>query len=592
MVYFWMKKKTTNVRKDGALAVCVLVCMLCGLGLYAPGCSPGREAAAKARETLPVTGAAADTTNPAAVQHFIDGAVYEVKGDFARAVLEFQDALRYGKDHAIYHALSSCYSALGKHALAIENGRQAVALAPDKLDYRRSLADVYFAAFQLDSAAVQYEEIVRRDSSSLESWYSLARIYEPRKPLKALEVYEKVLDRFGPEWGVLLQVADLYNKMGKFDKAAIALKSMVGLDPANQALKRSLAQTYLRGGKADEALAVLQELHRLDPENLEYVGDMGGVFLMKKEYAKAAEQFEPIFSRDTVSIDVKLRIGQLYYDQMEKDSTLAPLTKSLFEQIRDRHPQDWRPYWFLGALGSMKHDDSAAVRNFRKVTQLAGWNADGWVYLSGVYLGKNDFGETVQVLEAARKVVPDDFRINFFLGVAYNRLGRNNEAAAVLERARQINPKDLDATAQLAMVYDVLKRYAESDSLYEEALKLEDPKKDLVMNNYAYSLAERGEQLQRALEMATKAVEAQPDNASYLDTKGWVFFRLGRYREAETYITKAITKGEASATLYEHLGDIYYMLNDKARAVEQWNAALKLDANNTALREKVSRGSL
>jgi tetratricopeptide (TPR) repeat protein len=587
-----MRKKETTVRNDGVRAIFALGCMVYGLGLCSPGCSPGREAAAKGDQTSRVEKADADTTNPGMVQHFIDGAIYEVKGDYAKAVLEFQDALRYGKNHAIYHALSGCYSALGKHALAIENGRQAVTLGPDKLDYRRNLAEVYFAAYQMDSAAVQYEEIVRRDSSSLESWYSLARIYEPRKPLKALEVYEKILDRFGPEWGVLLQVADLYSKMGKFDKAAAALKSMVELDPGNQALKRNLAQTYLRAGKADEGLAVLQELHRLDPANLEYIGDMGGVYLMKKEYAKAAEQFEPIFSRDTVSIDIKLRIGQLYYDQLEKDSTLAPLTKSLFEQIRDRHPRDWRPYWFLGALGSMKHDDSAAVRNFRKVTQLAGWNADGWVYLSGVYLGKNHFGETAQVLESARKVVPDDFRVNFFLGVAYNRLGRNNEAAAVLERAHQINPKDLDATAQLAMVYDVLKRHAESDSLYEEALKLEDPKKDLVLNNYAYSLAERGEQLQRALEMATKAVEVQPDNASYLDTKGWVFFRLGRYKEAETYITRAITKGEASATLYEHLGDIYYMLNDKARALEQWNAALKLDVNNTALREKVSRGSL
>jgi len=587
-----MKKKATIAQKEEMVAVFAVVCMLCGLGFFASGCSPGSEVAQNAVPAPRVMEATADSTNPVVLQHFIDGAVYEVKGDYAKAVLEFQDALRYGKNHAIYHALSRNYSALGKHSLAIENGREAVFLAPDNLDYRRNLAEVYFGAYQVDSATVQYEEIVRRDSSSLEAWYSLARIYEPRKPLKALEVYEKILDRFGPEWSVLFQVADLYNKMGKFDKAAVALKSMVDLDPGNKALKRSLAQTYLRGGKVDEGLAVLQELHRLDPENLEYVGDMGGVYLMKKEYAKAAEQFEPIFSRDTVSIDVKLRIGQLYYDQMEKDSTLAPLTKSLFEQIRARHPQDWRPYWFLGALGSMKRDDSAAVQNFRKVTQLAGWNADGWVYLSGVYLGKNDFGETVRVLEAARKVVPDDFRINFFLGVAYNRLGRNNDAAVVLERARQINPKDLDATAQLAVVYDALKRYGESDSLYEEALKLEDPKKDLVLNNYAYSLAERGVQLDRALEMATKAVDAQPDNASYLDTKGWIYFRLGRYQEAETYITRAIAKGEASATLYEHLGDVYYMLNDKIRALDQWNAALKLDGNNTALREKVSRGSL
>ena len=239
----------------------------------------------------------------------------------------------------------------------------------------------------------------------------------------------------------------------------------------------------------------------------------------------------------------------------------------------------------------MTHDDSLTVRNFRKVTELAGWNADAWVYLSSVFLEKNNFGEVAHILEAAVKVVPDDFRVNFLLGVAYNRLGQNEEAVRVLERARQLNGKDVDAISQLAVVYEALKRFDETDSLYEEALKL-DPNNHLVLNNYAYSLAERGIQLERAQEMALKAVAAKPDNSSYLDTMGWVYFRLGEYREAAEYVKKAIEKGEVSAVVYEHLGDIYYRMDDKKGALEQWNIALQLDANNQELRDKISRGSL
>ena len=239
----------------------------------------------------------------------------------------------------------------------------------------------------------------------------------------------------------------------------------------------------------------------------------------------------------------------------------------------------------------MTQDDSLSVRSFRKVTELASWNADAWVYMSGVFLGKNDFSEVATILESALKVVPEDFRVNFFLGFAYSRLGRSIDAARVLERARQINSKDVDAIAQLALVYDGMKKYEDSDRLYEEALQL-DSSRSIILNNFAYSLSERGLQLQRAYRMAQKAVEAEPENPSYLDTMGWILFKLNRYREAESYIKQAIAKGEVNAVVYEHLGDVYFKLEDKAQAIEHWQMALKLDENNNALREKISRGSI
>jgi tetratricopeptide (TPR) repeat protein len=288
---------------------------------------------------------------------------------------------------------------------------------------------------------------------------------------------------------------------------------------------------------------------------------------------------------------MKIHIGELYFNRLEKDSTLVPVARSVFEKIRDTHPGDWRAYWFLGGIASLEKNDSLAVRNFRRVTELASWNADGWVFLSAIFINKNDFVRSLPILESAVKAVPEDFRVNFFLGVAYSRVGRNEDAARILEKARQINPKDVDAIGQLALVYESLKKLDESDSLYEEALRI-DPQNHLILNNYSYSMAERNIQLQRALAMAKKAVEAQPENSSYLDTMGWVYFRLGRYREAETFVKRAIDKGDANATLHEHLGDIYFRLNDPDRALEQWNLALKLDEGNTGLRDKISRKSL
>lgn len=553
------------------------------------GCWVGSESDPRKAQNAP--GAGDDQSRNKALQHFVDGSVYDTKGEYAKAILEYQDALRYDQDPAIYFALSKSYTRLNKHSLAIEAAREAVRRAPDELTYQRNLADAYAAAFDYDSAARVFEEILGRDSSQLDVWFNLARIYQTRKPLRALEVYEQILDRFGPDWEVLLQTADIYNKLGKFDKAAAALKEMSRLDPSNQELKRTLGQTYVRARQFEDALAVYNELRELSPGNLDVQADIAGVYLAKGEYARAAREFDAILASDSVNTDMKIHIGELYFLEMGKDSTLAPVARSLFEKIAAEQPDDWRPFWFLGAIGSMTRDDSLTVRSFQRVTELASWNADAWVYLSSVFLGSNNYAEVVRILEAAVRVLPDDFRVNFFLGISYSRLNRNIDAARVLERARQLNPKDLDAIAQLALVYDTMKRYEESDALYDEALRL-DPENHLVLNNYAYSLAERGLRLDRALEMSRKAVDAQPDNPSYLDTIGWIYYRLGNYPEAERYVKLAIGKGEVNAVVYEHLGDIYYRMNQKDLALEHWNMALKLDENNAALRNKISRGSL
>lgn len=538
-----------------------------------------------------VRDSATQAAHDAALQHFVDGSVYEMKGEYAQAVLEYQDALRYDQDDAVYFALSKCYSQLGKHSLAIETGRDAVQRAPEKLDYRRNLANAYIAAYELDSAAHEYEEIVKRDSNTIENWYSLARLYQVRNPKKALHVFEVMSERFGAEWDVLLQVSELYNQMGEYGKAADALQKMLALDPGNAELKRSLAQAFIRAKKFDEADTLYTELTSTYPDNLDFLGEFGIVHLLKKEYGKADSVFEVLLSNDSVAVDAQLHIGEVYFGQVEKDSTLIPAAVRVFERIRDKHTNDWRPYWFLGALGAIGRDSSMAVDNFRKVTELSSGNADAWVYLSQVFLERNDFQGVISVLEKAITIVPNDFRVNFFLGVAYNRVGRNDDAVRVLEKARQINPKDINAISQLALVYDGIKRFDESDRLYEEGLKI-DTNNALILNNYGYSLADRNIQVDRALEMAKKAVAAQPDNTSFLDTIGWVYFRLGDYKQAEVYIKKAIDKGEVSPVVHEHLGDVYYKMKDAERALEEWKIALKMDESNMPLREKIERGSL
>jgi tetratricopeptide (TPR) repeat protein len=563
------------------LLTILLLCVIVGLS----GCRAGEQTSVKGDSTT-VAG-----NREIALQHYIEGSIYDQKGEYAKAILEYQDALRYDDNPAIYYAISKDYSILGKHSLAARMGEEAVKREPTNKTYRENLAEIYLNAFDVEKAISQYEEIVRLDSTSLQAWYNLARLYQMRKPLRALELYADILHRFGPTWDVYSQMVPLYMSMGKIDEGASALKEMLEMDPSNYELRRTLADAYLRAGKKDEALAVYNELLERDPNDIEVRAAVVHVRLLQERYEEATRQLESIFQSDSLTVETQLRFGQYFASFLQRDSAVAPYAYDIFGKIQRNYPNDWRPYWFLGIIASVMKDDSAAMSNLEQVTRIAPTNPDGWLFLASMFVERGNALRASQILLEAVKSLPDEPRLHSLLGHAYQQMKKPEEALQSFERALELNPKHVPTMSNTALLYDELKRYEDADRLYEEALKLE-PDNHLILNNYGYSLADRNLQLERALDMAREAVRQQPENSSYLDTIGWVYFRLGEYVEAERHIRRAVENGDASPIVLEHLGDVYSKMGQKEKAVEYWQKALERDTSNESLRAKIMRGSL
>ena len=551
------------------------------------GCSGSQKTAAgsSGREYIN------DPHREIALDHYLNGLILDQKEDFASAILEYQDALQYKNEPAVYFALSKDYSLLGKHTLAMQNGREAVRLRPDNFRYHENLAEICARAFEWDAAISEYGEVIHIDSSYEDAWYNIARLYQIKSPAKALATYGMILDRFGPSWDAYLQTAQLYTGLGKFDKAAEALRGLLAIDPTNFEVKKTLGDTYLREERVDTALRLYQEILELHPEDVQARASVAHAYLVKHDYSHAKEQFETVLKKGTLSADEQIQFGQVFASFIQKDSAVAPIARDLFTSIRQSYPNDWRPCWFLGAIANAVHDDSSALVNFEQVTKLAPQNPDGWVGVASVWFDRNQFQQALKILDEAKHYIPNEFRVFFLLGLCYQRLHEGILAAEALEHACQLNEKSVDAVSALALVYDELKRVDDSDSAYERALRI-DPHNHLTLNNYGYSLADRGLQLQRALNMVKEALDQQPSNTSYLDSMGWVYFRFGQYEEAERFIRKAIELGTTSAVIHEHMGDVYSKLKQKEKAIGSWKKALELDTSNQSLKEKIERGSL
>ena len=116
-------------------------------------------------------------------------------------------------------------------------------------------------------------------------------------------------------------------------------------------------------------------------------------------------------------------------------------------------------------------------------------------------------------------------------------------------------------------------RPAESIRLLREILLLE-PADATALNNLGYFLAEEGQTLEEARQLVERAVAIDPLNGSYLDSLGWVIFRLGKSREALPVLEKAFQLSPRSAAINEHLGEVLLTLGRVAEARRFWEKAL------------------
>ncbi len=126
------------------------------------------------------------------------------------------------------------------------------------------------------------------------------------------------------------------------------------------------------------------------------------------------------------------------------------------------------------------------------------------------------------------------------------------------------------------------------EEAYEKALEI-NPDNSYTLNNYSYYLSLRGENLEKAERMSKRSIQLDPGNPSSEDTYAWILFKLKKYRDAQTWIEKAISHNKnGSAVQIEHYGDILYHVGQKEKALQQWQKAISFGKASGKLELKIN----
>jgi tetratricopeptide (TPR) repeat protein len=236
-------------------------------------------------------------------------------------------------------------------------------------------------------------------------------------------------------------------------------------------------------------------------------------------------------------------------------------------------------------------------RVLNKVLELMPEYAAARLQLVGYAWEADDMDRVITLCKDARQYNPDEMAFYYYQGVAYYKRDSLDQALSAFQNGIGVITEESNPDI-VSDFYAVMGDILHQKGLAEEAFAAYDSclqwKDDNIgcLNNYAYYLSERGEQLDKAEVMSYKTVKAEPKNSTYLDTYAWILFMQERYSEAKIYIEQALQNLDDSLNnevIIEHAGDIYALNEDIDRALDLWRDAQTKKPEDQLLLRKIKQ---
>jgi tetratricopeptide (TPR) repeat protein len=355
----------------------------------------------------------------------------------------------------------------------------------------------------------------------------------------------------GPDPRLRLFRALLLEEQGEDDEALRELETLHGELPSDPEVGLALARMLARGGKRDDARTLLEGL--------------------VEKVARAGDARRPFADR------ARLQLAELLAQEERWDDVLESLLEL---DLRDGSTRAAATLLKVDALvGQGRRDEALAQLDPASglpPPALAAKRAE--VLLD---LGRDE--------EAARELakLPDGADGKEQAAEVYQRAGHHARAIPLLEELLAGAPESIELRFRLAAAYERSGQLAEATDAFQELLRRA-PDNSMALNYLGYMWADKGENLPEALRMINRALELEPGNGAYVDSLGWVYYRMGDFRRAVEQLEKAARLLPADGTVQEHLGDALRALGKIPEARSAYQRALALgDGDAAQVRRKL-----
>lgn len=496
--------------------------------------------------------------NQLALKYFLEGTKLHNQKKYEKAVIEFMDALRFDSSYAVHYAIAKSFKELRRYELAEKHLLIAVKQKSDFIEGLELLAEIQFLQGfinnneNLEKAIITMKKVVELNPSD-KNLFMLARIYE---------------------YSDINQSLKLYNRLLKSNQSLMVLNRLLEIYEKNDSTEKyyNLIEKY-----DDKLLNAPSDFN-----------DIFSYYYTKKQTDKIKNIVQLADKKLNIQENAEFLARAITLILEYKNSIFKETANYLITQNNANYISYYSYQFVLGILYYNLDDIDQSVSSFDKAIRFAPEFEDITEQVAYFYYSNKEYKKSILFLN---KIIDKNPKISslLFLSQIYSYdLSDEEKGLDYAHQAYEQDSNNVDVLINLANIFSNKENFTKSDFYYEKALTI-DSTDALINNNFAFSLANRKKDLDKAVKMSKIAIEKEPNNSAFLDTYGWILFKQGKYKEAALYLEEATNKNDVTAEVFEHLGDIYIELNRYEEALDAYEDALKMSDNNFILLKKIEQ---
>lgn len=515
------------------------------------------------------TGTTAKTDGRALENNIIDAVQLYDSGEYGKALTILDKICREapGNDAALYYR-GLCKLRLKDANGAISDLKTASTIDSTNYWYRYTLSGIYGMTGQTEMTAAMYESLLRDFPKKSELHYGLANIYLSQNQFdKALKIIDDIETRFGKTDGTVLTRFNILGKQNRQEEAFRILEEYSKESASPQVL--TMLGDYAMGTYNDStALARYNEALSLDRDYAPAMLGKAEAYRITRKYPEYFHVLDELMSNSEVPAEAKSDYLQAILKQSDPRFILS--FKSQFDSTMtitaNVHPADSSILETSGLYYYITGRRDKAAEKFHRIMELYPDNASATASFIQILISDKDWESVVSESEAAYLKFPGNLEFLEYSNAARYNLEDYRGIISNCEKMLAAAPKDSAVYVSCwSIIGDMYYQTGDKSQAYKAYEKVLQRALDHapVLNNYAYFLAIDGKKLKKACAMSRKAVAAEPDNSTYLDTLGWILYLQGKPGEAKTYFKQAVIYGgKESATILAHYAEVLKALGE------------------------------
>jgi len=504
------------------------------------------------------------------------------RGDFATAMEKYLEMAVETRDPGVASRATRLAVYLQDDAAALAAARIWVEVEPDSLDAQRQAASQLIRVGDLEQAIVHMAAIRALGGVAnfdVFAYHSAELDQSARDGL--LAAVDRMLQDYPADSQLLFSQAVLLEQNGRFAEA-LEITDRLLLSESNVNIVILKVNILKNSDRVPQALRFLAARLDSQEDNRRTRLIYARLLFESDRLEDARQQYELVLKQTPKDGDILLALALIALEQ----DHFRVAQEYLMQMLRwDQRVGE--AHFYLGNVAEQENDWVTALREYK----LAG---GGYEYLpaqariASILIDQQRTSEALKHLAKQRRDHPEHFQPLIMIEVQLlGEYGLGDELFALLDHIIAQDPDNIELLYYRAMAGE---RFDRLDILERDLLRVLvlDPENADAMNALGYSLADQTDRYAEALALIQRALQIKPQEAAFIDSLGWVQYRLQNYEEAVILLRRALALFE-NDEVAAHLGEVLWMLGEQAEALEIWNKALELVPDSGPLNQVIER---